>query len=1169
MKIKKDYHLKIVSVILSIVSLCATTLYSHPDSKCSLRLHIGAQDGDDTYGRVAIARLQQRLGLEPLSEGQIEEIITGAQHMQDMLPEGRKLPLAEIIDTITSTNLQHPYRVKHKLPPTFVFSPKEVFKNYGDKYPRLIALTIDTDCVTLTSVSCDDDMKDKDVYGKGGCRWYQAGKKVRVGDDEFVLTFEDKLRGNKSITPMLPECMRLSGAMSDKNPWSGVFFAGGKTVFIAREGVDKKTAIRRWVGSSITAGVLLGTYIAGPDMDTAEAMEWIVDEADEVQEALGRPRILATTSRRPDLGSFPHEEWMVTSISVVETMMSALGDEELVRELGIDLDNMSIAIQGFGDVGTGVIKYLSERHPAFLEKCKIVAVSDSKGGIYNKDGLDIEELLRLRELRQERNAQDERFALIEEYRGEFTETSPEGVLFKGATVIIPAAGPNVFTTPEQVDGIKEQGTKMLVEGANNSVKLGIEQAFHSEGVLFLPGPVANFGGILTSTLECIYVALEGEASILGHIEERRKDVVDRIIDVARSNAAWLIARHHVTGRSVYKIHQDAVKEITRRQVALLDELPPEMTEKRQAYVQEGLPDIMARLLASIEIARESVISEPEAQRLAVVLTMQELADNPSLICRLGEEGVAGTRSVKLVENERVVIFHIQEGEAECYQGDLVSKLKASNNVTIVTVGDDTDVEAIRQKLDALNPNVVMLPNRSKINGKIIGIREATRTWVSDQSVPVLGIGYDTIDNAVEHNLYCFYGEDEWEVKSDSITANKSQTDRVSFHEAAQAANRASAIIAEAHHPGMSKGRRYTEVFTLKIMDNGQWRDWDLQNTDAVYLLEDVIVKDAHLLEGAPHMDDTPISTAVAVRTFEGDVTNYIMTTGHRAFIKGIHDREFRISNDFSDEQIHIKWLRDASEGDGGRYIPSEWRTGAETILQKLTAGEGLTDDEEILVRKILATKTRELETDSSDEILGITDTIFCRFPMYDARKLGTDPEYDEIETTYQLIANLYDRHGNKLVIGIPDPRDAHPNHVDTHRVFEAALMRFTQERGVAIPVKLDITPWSGEPMANLYNFISPERHRSKVAEAGSMVSDTVKEAVEALETCQGIVGGELVCTEFGAQPDYDALGGRTSERAYVFWLNDTEAEEPQFEGEGLMLPIIDSLDKARNNLDDA
>src|SRR5207249_4276356 len=158
----------------------------------------------------------------------------------------------------------------------------------GGKPPRMIALTVDRHFVAVNSVSSGSTSLE-DVLAKGGNRWYEAGMLI----DGEPMSFEDKLRGNpeRGITAMLPENVRLAEAMGDKNPFSGVFFDGGKTIILARSGVSKRETIERWVGSSITAGMLLKYYITGPDMRMGEEeMGWIVDAADKVQRDLRFPQ---------------------------------------------------------------------------------------------------------------------------------------------------------------------------------------------------------------------------------------------------------------------------------------------------------------------------------------------------------------------------------------------------------------------------------------------------------------------------------------------------------------------------------------------------------------------------------------------------------------------------------------------------------------------------------------------------------------------------------------------------------------------------------------------------------------------------------------------------------------------------------------------------------------
>ena len=76
-------------------------------------------------------------------------------------------------------------------------------------------------------------------------------------------------------------------------------------------------------------------YLVEEVVSKEKAKEWIENEKTKALEQFGMPatQLLSTTSRDPEkYGTFPHEEWMATSIGVVETLVTALGNKELMEK---------------------------------------------------------------------------------------------------------------------------------------------------------------------------------------------------------------------------------------------------------------------------------------------------------------------------------------------------------------------------------------------------------------------------------------------------------------------------------------------------------------------------------------------------------------------------------------------------------------------------------------------------------------------------------------------------------------------------------------------------------------------------------------------------------------------------------------------------------------------
>jgi glutamate dehydrogenase (NAD(P)+) len=156
--------------------------------------------------------------------------------------------------------------------------------------------------------------------------------------------------------------------------------------------------------------------------------------------------------------------------------------ERAIKSLGLQKEAPSVAVQGFGNVGSITAKYL---HEAGL---KVVAVSDVGGGLYNPQGLNIPELLRYVAERR----------TVAGFPGAET-LSNQALLSLDVDVLVPAALANVITAHNAHD-IK---AKIIAEGANGPVTPEADEILEQAGVFVIPGILANAGGVVVSYFEWV------------------------------------------------------------------------------------------------------------------------------------------------------------------------------------------------------------------------------------------------------------------------------------------------------------------------------------------------------------------------------------------------------------------------------------------------------------------------------------------------------------------------------------------------------------------------------------------------------------------------------------------------------------------------------------------
>jgi glutamate dehydrogenase (NAD(P)+) len=261
----------------------------------------------------------------------------------------------------------------------------------------------------------------------------------------------------------IEECFRLARTMTLKNAAAGLPHGGGKVVIFADPKVarpDKKCLIRALACSLRT--VL--EYIMTPDMGTdEECMAWIKDENAQVA---GLPA---------ELGGIPVDEIGATAWGVRQAAEVAL------PYCGIpNLEKARVAIQGFGAVGKHAARFLAE------QKAVVVGAADSEGSVYNASGLNVAELIRLKDA------------------GQSVTAYPQGEVFGRDDIIgfdcdifIPAARPDVV----HEDNVHRVTARLVIEAANIPLTHGAEKYLHEQGVWCVPDFIANSGAVICSAIE--------------------------------------------------------------------------------------------------------------------------------------------------------------------------------------------------------------------------------------------------------------------------------------------------------------------------------------------------------------------------------------------------------------------------------------------------------------------------------------------------------------------------------------------------------------------------------------------------------------------------------------------------------------------------------------------
>lgn len=288
------------------------------------------------------------------------------------------------------------------------------------------------------------------------------------------------------------EVKALSMWMTWKCAVTGIPYGGGK----GGVAVDPRTlslteleqlsrAYARFLGTNV--GPWLD--VPAPDVNTTgQIMAWMVDEWEKTvgQKTLLQVNPIATFTGKPlGLGGSEGREEAtgLGGVYVLEELAAAVGWKRK--------QDITIAVQGFGNVG-----YWFAHHADMLGY-KVVAVSDSKGGIYVKDGLNPEKTLACKR----QNGEISKCPCSDDHcdikLGKVI--SNEELLELEVDVLVPSALENVITQAN-ADRIK---AKFIIEMANGPVTPEADVILSKKGILSIPDVLANAGGVTTSYFEWV------------------------------------------------------------------------------------------------------------------------------------------------------------------------------------------------------------------------------------------------------------------------------------------------------------------------------------------------------------------------------------------------------------------------------------------------------------------------------------------------------------------------------------------------------------------------------------------------------------------------------------------------------------------------------------------
>lgn len=310
---------------------------------------------------------------------------------------------------------------------------------------------------------------------------------VKMDDGRILLYQGFRCQHNNALGPYkggirfhpnvtIEEVKALSMWMTWKCAVAGVPFGGAKggvTVNPKQLSHDELERLSRSFFSMISE--IVGPYrdIPAPDVYTdSQIMAWFMDEYSKFE----KNNAFAVVTGKPIIigGSLGRDA--ATGRGVAVTI------EEAARHLKMDLKKSTCAIQGFGNVGSWAHQFLEEAG------VKIVAVSDSRGGVYKKTGLWFNDVAAYKK---------KTGSIINLPEAE--NITNEELLELDVDILVPAALEDVITE-KNAHSIK---AKLVAEGANGPTTPEADDILFKNDITMIPDILANSGGVSTSYLEWV------------------------------------------------------------------------------------------------------------------------------------------------------------------------------------------------------------------------------------------------------------------------------------------------------------------------------------------------------------------------------------------------------------------------------------------------------------------------------------------------------------------------------------------------------------------------------------------------------------------------------------------------------------------------------------------
>ena len=315
------------------------------------------------------------------------------------------------------------------------------------------------------------------------------------------------IRYHPNVT--LDEVKALASWMTWKCATVGIPYGGGKGGVICDPKSLSKNELERLTRRyAFEIAPIIGPDrdIPAPDVYTDEqTMAWIMDTISMVR---GHTELGVVTGKPISLGGSQGR-----AEATARGCLYAL--REACRVKGIDLKGARVAVHGFGNAGANIARLVA------ADGARVVAACDSKAGVYNDSGIDIQEALR-------HKAETTSLSGLSGTKS----MSPEDIVGVDCDILLPSALENAITLAN-VGTVK---AKIIAELANGPTTPGSDRVLADEGVFLIPDILANAGGVTVSYYEWVqdqYSFFWSEHQINETLEQTMRTAFNSVYETAQ------------------------------------------------------------------------------------------------------------------------------------------------------------------------------------------------------------------------------------------------------------------------------------------------------------------------------------------------------------------------------------------------------------------------------------------------------------------------------------------------------------------------------------------------------------------------------------------------------------------------------------------------------------